>query len=138
MKPIGALLRPLAGRIHFRLLYIPILMVMGWYAVIFTQTVIHDRQLAASVSAIHQRFAQERADNQRLRRQIEAAKTPRFVFNHARAQGYVRSGEQPVIVRVTYQKPMPKPHRGHLVTHHSPPWEQWWNAFFGITTLGSR
>jgi Septum formation initiator len=105
------------------------------YAVNFVNEVRHTRELGAQVAAIRAQQAAMNQRNKKLSKAIAWYKTMSFARQQARAWGYVRSGDRPVIVSVHYLKPRPR------VIHHTKPlppapaWQQWWHAFFGTTEM---
>ena len=105
------------------------------YAVNFVNEVRHTRELGAQVAAMRAQQAAINHRNKELSKAITWYKTTSFARQQARAWGYVRSGDRPVIVSVHYLKPRP-----HVIHHAkpvppAPTWQQWWHAFFGMIEM---
>jgi type II secretory pathway component PulL len=118
--------------LRFRVGYVVILAVVVLFSVKFAQQTWHDDQKGRQLALAQAQYAAQLRETSRLGKQIVQYKTLAFVRQQARAWGYVKKGDQPVLI--SYQHPKTA-HRRMTLTpkpaRRQPVWRQWWQAFFG-------
>jgi cell division protein FtsB len=126
-------------RLRIRVAYLVIAVVIVLFAVKFVQKAWQAHELALQLAAEQQQTALIAQDNARLEQTIRYDQTNRYIEDAARQLGYTRPGEWPVIVASTTTVPMLRPatlRHSQYSAKPPPPWQQWWNVFFGSHAQG--
>jgi cell division protein FtsB len=88
--------------------------------------------LMQQVQIAQQQLYQLQSNHSRLTQQVDHYQNPAVIENEARQQlGYVRPGEQPVIVMSSGQQSQQAKGQRRRSTVQQGFWLDWWNAFFG-------
>jgi hypothetical protein len=118
--------------LRFRIGYVIILAADVLFGVKFVQQAWQDHQRGQQLAIAESQYdAQLRQTNAR-QKQNEYYSTIAFVLQQARAWGYVKRGDQPVLI--LYRHPSHVRHRTEVHVRPArpkPAWLQWWQAFFG-------
>ncbi|HEY7781430.1 MAG TPA: hypothetical protein VIC85_14575 [Ktedonobacterales bacterium] len=91
-------------------------------------------RLHSEIQAASAQNAWLRRDTQATRRQVDQASAPGTIEDEARARGYIRPGDQPVVVAATQPgaappaRMVPPRASGGGVGGH---WSDWWHFIFG-------
>jgi cell division protein FtsB len=88
--------------------------------------------LVQQVQTEQQHLQQLQQQHDRLGKQATYYKDPTVLENEARQQlGYIRPGEQPVVVVSGNDQAQVKKTQNVPVSRHQGFWQDWWQAFFG-------
>jgi cell division protein FtsB len=89
-------------------------------------------QLTQKVQAASQILQQKRDENKKLIQQTQHYKDPAVIENEARQHlGYVRPGEQPVVVTTDGNQKQAQTPQNKNVAQPQNYWQAWWKVFFG-------
>jgi len=88
--------------------------------------------LVQQVQIAQQSLQQVRAKHEQLKKAVDYYKDPSVIESEARQQlGYVRPGEQAVVIVSTDDKGQPQASRQKSRPQQQGFWQDWWHIFFG-------